>query len=389
MSQGGVRNPVPNWTPRIWHSMRLGDLFLLLASGKFRISRSRWLMVLLLLPVALGNTLLGLAQTILYGRVIARTKITEPPLFIVGHFRSGTTHLYELLAQDSSFGFPTTYECFAANHFLITDGWLPRLLRALLPARRPMDNMAVGFDRPQEDEFALIGLGAPTLYRRLAFPNDPPPNLIQPDSASPEGHRLRSALLRFYRTLTVKKRKRLLLKSPLHTGRIAGLLEMFPDAQFVHIVRDPTKMFPSLAHTWAVLDQSQAFQEPHADLNYDELILDTFDTIYDRFRCDTMALAPETLCEVRYEDLLKNPIAELQAIYRQLKIKGFQQMRPAAENYLASLGNYQRNELEIDQATQSKITRHWRWYCQKYGYPFPGELQSPLLELNDQGSNDQ
>ncbi len=353
--------------------MRLGDLFSLLASGKFRISRSRWLMVLLLLPVALGNTLLGLAQTIFYGRVIARTKITEPPLFIIGHFRSGTTHLYELLAQDRSFGFPTTYECFASNHFLLTCSWVPRLLRSLLPTKRPMDNMAVGFDRPQEDEFALIGLGAPTLYRRLAFPNDPPPQLIQPDSTSAAGRRLRSALVRFYRTLTVKKRKRLLLKSPLHTGRIAELLEMFPGAQFVHIVRDPEKMFPSLAHTWSVLEQSQAFQEPRADLNHDELILDTFDAIYERFRRDTTALAPETLCEVRYEDLLKNPMAELHTIYRQLKLAGFQQLGPAVETYLASLGDYQRNEFKIDPATQAKIARRWRWYYQKYNYPCPSE----------------
>jgi hypothetical protein len=45
----------------------------------------------------------------------------------------------------------------------------------LIPKQRPMDNMAAGWDRPQEDEFALLTLGAPTPYERMAFPNDEPP----------------------------------------------------------------------------------------------------------------------------------------------------------------------------------------------------------------------
>ena len=41
----------------------------------------------------------------------------------------------------------------------------------MLPRKRPMDNMAAGWERPQEDEFALMNLGLPSPYRRFAFPN--------------------------------------------------------------------------------------------------------------------------------------------------------------------------------------------------------------------------
>ena len=372
--KGGVRNPVPDWTPRFWHSMPLADLYHLLAEGKFRISRSRWLMLLLLLPVAVGNSLLSIAQKIVYGRAIAKTPLTQSPLFIIGHFRSGTTHLYELLACDPAFGFPTMYECFAPNHFLLTGRWLPRLLKILLPAKRPMDNMALGFDRPQEDEFALIGLGAPTLYRRMAFPNSPAPDFVQPTTTTRNGSKLKNTLDTFYRALTVKKKKRLLLKSPLHTGRVAELLDMYPGAQFIHIVRNPEKMLPSLKHTWTVLDQSQAFQEPSPDLDYEELIYSTFDSLYDRFRRDTAHLGPNTLCEVRYEDLLQNPVAELRKAYQQLGLNDFEKRQPAIETYLQSLGDYQSNQFDLDPQTRIELGRRWQWYYEKYGYPLP---QSP------------
>ena len=109
------------------------------------------------------------------GRAIARTEIDEPPLFVIGHWRSGTTMLHEMMVLDERFAYPTTYECFAPNHFLLTGALLPKLIWFLLPSKRPMDNMAVSFDHPQEDEFALLSMGAPTPFMRMAFPNDPPP----------------------------------------------------------------------------------------------------------------------------------------------------------------------------------------------------------------------
>ena len=83
----------------------------------------------------------------------------------------GTTLLHELLIRDPRHAFPTTYECLVPHHFLMTESWLPKLLWWMMPSRRPMDNMPAGWDRPQEDEFALCLLGQPSPYERIAFPN--------------------------------------------------------------------------------------------------------------------------------------------------------------------------------------------------------------------------
>src|SRR4029077_5609932 len=85
-------------------------------------------------------------------------------IFIIGHWRTGTTLLYELLTLDQRFIAPTPMECFAPA-VCLGFGRVLRWLSFMLPANRPMDNMPVGWDRPQEDEFALmnLGLGSPAL----------------------------------------------------------------------------------------------------------------------------------------------------------------------------------------------------------------------------------
>ena len=70
--------------------------------------------------ILLGSLSNGLQKLIWYRRV-RRTEIKQPPLFIIGHWRSGTTWLHELLALDDRFTYPTTYVCFNPNRFLLTE----------------------------------------------------------------------------------------------------------------------------------------------------------------------------------------------------------------------------------------------------------------------------
>ena len=78
------------------------------------------------------------------------------------------------MVRDERLSSPSTYQCFAPNHFLVSEWFFRSFCGWLLPGKRPMDNMAAGWDRPQEDEFALMNLGLPSPYRRMAFPNQPP-----------------------------------------------------------------------------------------------------------------------------------------------------------------------------------------------------------------------
>ena len=95
------------------------------------------------------------------------------PIFIIGHWRTGTTLLHELLWLDGRQRCPTTFECFTPNNFLISETLLKPWSGFTLPRRRPPDNMQMGWDLPQEDEFALCNMGVPCPYWGIAFPNQP------------------------------------------------------------------------------------------------------------------------------------------------------------------------------------------------------------------------
>ena len=131
-------------------------------------------MAVLICSFSFVTLLLWLIQEALLGRKIRRTKIEQDPIFVIGHWRSGTTLLHELLSLDLRHTYPDTYACFAPNHFLVSGWWMKPWLRLLLPAKRPTDNMVAGWDRPQEDEFALCNMGIPSPYLTAAFPNRPP-----------------------------------------------------------------------------------------------------------------------------------------------------------------------------------------------------------------------
>ncbi|MEN0111023.1 MAG: sulfotransferase, partial [Planctomycetota bacterium] len=161
-------------TPRFWHGMRPASFLRLLAAGGFAVSPRGAATCGTILGVGAFHAVGALAQSVLCGHKLDRVRHARPPLFVLGHWRSGTTLLHELLIRDDRHTYPTTYECFAPHHFLVTEEWVTPLIRWLLPKKRPMDNVATGWERPQEDEFALCSLGLPTPYRTWAFPRRGP-----------------------------------------------------------------------------------------------------------------------------------------------------------------------------------------------------------------------
>src|SRR5258708_2723896 len=230
------------WTPHMWQGMDFFGWMRLLVRNRFAVHLSCWYIAIIVTLVSVFHTLLRYIQDMWFGERVRQTKLTEPPLFILGHWRTGTTLLHELLIVDERHTYPNTYECLEPNHFLLSEPVLTRLFWFFMPSRRPMDNMASGWDRPQEDEFALCMMGQPSPYLTIAFPNHPPQDqeALDLEELPPRAVRKwKAALLGFMQRITYRRPGRLILKSPTHTCRIKTLLEMFPEAPFVHIRRDP------------------------------------------------------------------------------------------------------------------------------------------------------
>jgi len=240
---------------------------------------------------------------------------------------------------DDRFCCPSTYQCFAPGHFLLTERFFTRGLNWLMPAKRPMDEVALGWDRPQEDEFALVNLGAPSPYRRIAFPatsGDRPRALDVSRLPPAELERWRAALRRFLALLAVRDPRRPVLKSPPHTARVGELARMFPGARFLHVVRDPFVVLPSTLRLWRALHGVQALQRAR-DEDIERYAFAAFEEVDAAFERDRAGLAPGRLHELRYEDLVADPVPRLREAYERLDLGDFERVRPALERQVGSI----------------------------------------------------
>ncbi len=359
------------WIPRIWEGICFTGWIRLLVQNRLMIAPHRIPMALIVAGVSLCvNSVFWAVQALVYGRKIEQTEIKEHPIFVIGHWRTGTTLLHELMVLDPRHAYPTTYECFAPNHFLVSRSSLGRFAGLLAPSQRPQDDMPFGLDRPQEDEFALCNMGVPSSYRTMAFPNRPPQcqEYLDMDGVPPEAlARWKRALLWFLKCVTLRSPKRIVLKSPPHLGRIRVLLEMFPDARFVHIYRDPYVVFASTMGLWRRFYRDQGLQSPKYE-GLEQHVFETFNRMYRAFRRDRRLVAPSRLCEVSYEALVADVIGQVRRIYEQLELGGFDAVRPALEEFVAAQAEYRPNRYEISPETRAEIGRQWAWYIKEYGY---------------------
>lgn len=359
------------WMPHIWEGCDFFAWLRLLLRNHLAVAPSQWYVAFIVTFVSLGHTLLRWAQETWYGSRLERVPIRHAPLFIIGHWRTGTTLLHELLILDPRHTSPNTYQCLEPNHFLLTEALFRRFFRFLLPSRRPMDNMPAGWERPQEDEFALCMMGQPSPYLTFAFPNHPPQDLeaLDLDGLPPRKRQAwKQALLRFLKHLTFKDPRRLVLKSPTHSCRIPALLELFPDARFVHIVRDPLSVFPSTVNMWKAMYLAHGLQRP-TFAGLEEHVFNTFTHLYARLEQCKPLLSANRFHELRYEDLIADPVGQIRLLYERLELGGFEELLPRLKTYLDASAGYKTNRYsDLAPELRAAIERRWGHVIRQYGY---------------------
>src|SRR5688500_16855066 len=136
----------------------LGDWLRLVADNRCAIDPPYWLRAGTITWGAMQNTIFRWWERARYERAIQATQPLAP-LFILGIWRSGTTHLHNLLARDERFAYPNTYEALYPHTFLKTQPTGRRVMQWMMPATRPMDNVEAGVGAPPEDAFALVASG--------------------------------------------------------------------------------------------------------------------------------------------------------------------------------------------------------------------------------------
>jgi hypothetical protein len=274
----GAESEVPEAWTRIWMGCNVTAWVRMLWRARFRVSLNRLHVALLITICSLLNSLAGLLQGIVFVSIVGRRKLRVDPIFIVGHWRTGTTFLHRLLSMHRGVNCPTTWECFAPNASLILSERLAEMLLPMgLPSSRPMDDVKMSWWEPQEHEFAMINMGHRSPYLRFAFPYsfNRPGDLskLLTLSAREKTHWIRD-LQKFMQIVAYRRlrcgwkafgnanagRMTLVLKGPPDTCRMDILSESFPHARFVHLHRRKEDVIRSTIKLWQKVGEHEGLQ---------------------------------------------------------------------------------------------------------------------------------
>jgi omega-hydroxy-beta-dihydromenaquinone-9 sulfotransferase len=295
----------------------------------------------------------------------------EPPLFLLGFWRSGTTLLHELFCCDIRWGFASTYACLNFSHFLLTEKWI-RSGRAR-ETRRPMDNMLYSWTSPQEDEFALLALGAPSAYEAVIVPSlmrNPRLLLDLRCRSREEQDRWRETIRYFLRLLTVQQRKTLVLKSPTHGYRLSILASLFPLARYVVIERNPYEVFASNVKLWCTLLDSYGL-ESISTAEVEDFVLAAYVLHEEAIEEGVKLIDPQLIARVRYEDLVLDPVNQMEQLYKQLNLENFAAVRSELERHAASVVNHQRNRFLLSAEQVQRLNSVWGRFIEAKSYSWP------------------
>jgi len=356
-------NPLSGITARRWWK--------LLVDNRFDVDVQYAHRAAFISALSLFNSACGTWENLRYRTAISNATVRKDPIFILGHWRSGTTHLHNLLALDEGLTAPTTFQAVNPLSFLSTAKILPAVFKPFLPPRRPMDDMEMSFGLPQEDELALSLISGLSPYVGLSFPRraEHYNRFLTFAEASPEEiSRWKGAFTLFAKKLAVNDKRRVVYKSPGHTGRIKLLLELFPDARFIHIHRDPFVIFQSSRHyfqTAAWFANLQRF-DPHS---IDEAILNRYQDLYDAYLTQRDLISNGRLHELTFESLVSNPVVELRRIYAELQIDSTTKLEPMWAGYLQHVVSHQVNRHPaLDEREKKLVACRWHKFFDAFGY---------------------
>ena len=339
-----------------------------------------WFMILISTPAIWW-------EKIVYNRMIKKTKIEKPPIFILGHWRSGTTYLQMLMIKDSQFAYASNLETIFPLVFLSSRWFYERLLKGAMPEKRRQDNFKLGVNQPGEEEFALANMGTISFYHGIPFPNKRRfyAKYITFEGISEDKIRKWKRTYKFYlKKLTyASKGKQLVLKNPPNTGRVKELLEMFPDAKFIHIYRDPYKVLPSTVKMYENLLPQMFLQVPDIEKS-DEVILDVYEKMHKKYFKEKCLIPEENLFEVRYEDMLENPYETMKNIYEKLSLSNFSESKHLIKEYIDSQKNYKTNIHTLSDDTIDEISKRWDFVFKEWGYPKRKKRQRRKKKKNKQ-----
>jgi omega-hydroxy-beta-dihydromenaquinone-9 sulfotransferase len=276
-----------------------------------------------------------------------------------------------LMSKDKRFAFCHTDECLGP-HTIFTFGRVLRfILKRALPKTRPMDNMALGAMLPKEEEFAIGNMGVESMAHALYFPkkfSEHFNRFVLFSGDTKEKINWKNNHLFLLKKLTLKnKGKRMLLKSPFDTGRVKEILELYPDAKFIHIYRNPYAVYFSNVKLYeGVLPQTAFHRIGNHEM--EQHVFYTYKATYKKFIAERPLIPRGNLFEISYEQFIGHEKENLENIYGMLNLGNFNDVLPEIQSELHKTKNYQINKYALPSEKENEVFENWQFAFDAFGY---------------------
>lgn len=307
-----------------------------------------------------------------YDKLLKDKPLQHDPLFILGHWRSGTTFVHNIFAQDEHFAHTTTYQTVFPHLMMFGQPFFKFMMNIFIPNHRPTDGMELTPDTPQEEEFALNNTMPYSYYNFWYYPKD---TLDLCDRYLTFEHitdeEKRAYLDAFMKVVKISmwntKGSQYLSKNPPHTGHIKALLEIFPNAKFIYLVRNPYTVFEStrsfFTQTIAPL-KAQVASDDEIEMN----AIRVYPRLYKAYQEQKHFIPEGNLYEVRFEEFERDAYATTKDIYEKLQLPGWNEAEPTIRAYIDSKRGYKKNQYEYKPRTIQLVNEHWGQVIDDWGY---------------------
>jgi hypothetical protein len=306
-------------------------------------------------------------QFLVYGQQIDRTVISKDPVFILGHYRSGTTYLQKLMVSDHQFGFLTNYDSLFPNSNLLFGTRMQHLFQGIInffKIKNPFFHQRIVLlSEPDEEDNYLMNKGSVySAYWGLIFPkcwlewlNGSSQFLNQEYCNGWKKEYLKTIKYATFKS----KGKQLVLKSPPNTERIRLLLQLFPQAKFIYICRNPCHLYYSTKNMWERAILKNYSLQQISDIELDKIIFEHFIYLTEQYQKEKVLIPNGNLVEITYEELRADSFRTIQKVYTELGLPDFELATKDLLHQLEMEKDYRTFEHQFCDSTFKRIEERW------------------------------
>lgn len=349
----------------------LGKLLGMLFRNGFTFYPAYFLRLLFLLQNGIWASVFKLREREKFKQILKNHPLPTNPIFIIGHWRTGSTFLHQLLSIDNQLAAPSVFQVSIPDSFLVSEKYYKPVMSRMMGAHRPMDRVKLGFDEPQEDEYALLKLAPDSPLEKLIFPDNNSFFLNGYKDFYPKEQYLekwKMAFFYFVKKLSYRTGKQIILKNPFHSLRIPLLNKMFPDALFIHIHRHPFEVIPSTVNMWNIVGRQNQLKKKWNEPEIGDIV-NLLDRMYCKVQNDLNELPKEKYYEVEFSEFEKDPVGQLNNIYEHFGMTFSEEYLAVLKEKLNQLKGHKKNKYVLSEADRilikEKLNKHFVYYNYK------------------------